>query len=323
MLASVTPLLTGLGTAVAAVYTYRAVSYIVMQFSDAVCFACHGSASLSGKTVVVTGGSSGIGAATAIALAKKGASVVVVARRREPLEQVRERGVQAGATGKIVPWPCDCSNGEKMSELAAGVIAAHGVPDVLVCCAAFGAWGHVVAQSHADIDRSVHAPLVAAAHAVRAFAPAMLAHADTERQLVVPMSPVAFFNWPAATMYSANRAGLLGFTKALKQDFHGTHVHVKLATFGEADTGYWDANPGSRQHVPWISRTGLIPTLSSEFCGERIARQVALRRGDRIENFQIALLVECMHICPSLIEWTMRLFCKSVPGLGGRRSKAA
>ena len=39
------------------------------------------------------------------------------------------------------------------------------------------------------------------------------------------MSPVAFFNWPAATMYSANRAGLLGFTKALKQDLHGTHVH--------------------------------------------------------------------------------------------------
>ena len=50
----------------------------------------------------------------------------------------------------------------------------------------------------------------------------MLADAKEARQLVVPMSPVAFFGWPAATMYTANRAGLLGLTKALQQDMYGT-----------------------------------------------------------------------------------------------------
>ena len=73
----------------------------------------------------------------------------------------------------------------------------------------------------------------------------------------------------------------LGFAKALKQDLHGTHVRVKLATFGEADTGYWAAHPSSRQHVPWISRTGLIPTLSSEWAGERIVLQVCVGGGTR------------------------------------------
>ena len=66
---------------------------------------------------------------------------------------------------------------------------------------------------------------LATAHTVRAFLPAMLADTKEIRQIVVPMSPVAFFNWPAATMYSANRAGLLGFTKALQQDMYGSVRH--------------------------------------------------------------------------------------------------
>lgn len=314
--------LAGLGAAVAALYAYRTAAYLLLQVTDALRYACHGPTSLSGKLYVVTGGSDGIGAATAAALAKKGASVVVVARRAEKLESVREQCVQAGATGKILPYPCDMTDGKQVAELGEKVIAAHGVPDGLVCCAAFGAWGYVVAQSHADIDRGVQAPLVAAAHAVRAFAPAMLEDVEARRQIVIPMSPVAFFSWPAATMYSANRAGLLGFAKALKQDLYGTHVQVKLATFGETDTGYWAAHPDSRQHVPWISLTGLIPTLSSEFVGERITRQIVLRRGDMTENFEIAILTELMHVCPGVVEWVMRWFCEEVPGLGKKKGHA-
>ena len=96
------------------------------------------------------------------------------------------------------------------------------------------------------------------------------------------------------------------------------HVQVKLATFGEADTGYWAAHPNARQYVPWISRTGIIPTLSSEFCGECITCQVLLQRGDLVQNFEISLLIECMSICPAVIEWCMRWFRSQPPGLGAQ-----
>ncbi len=155
----IAPYMTGVGVVVVGIYALRLVLYIALQVSDVLRYSCCSEASYAGKLVVVTGASSGIGKATAVSFAKKGAKVVVVARRQKKLEALRDSCVKAGMSGTILPFPCDCTEGEKVSELAKKVMAEHGAPHAIITCAAFGDWGYVHTQAHTEIDRAVKAPL--------------------------------------------------------------------------------------------------------------------------------------------------------------------
>ena len=85
---------------------------------------------LQGRTVMVTGASSGIGEASALAIAARGATVLLVARRRDELERVRVEIVAAGGTA--VPYVCDLTDGASVDALVEQVLADHGAVDMLV-----------------------------------------------------------------------------------------------------------------------------------------------------------------------------------------------
>jgi NAD(P)-dependent dehydrogenase (short-subunit alcohol dehydrogenase family) len=85
---------------------------------------------LVGKRVLVTGASSGIGAAAARAVAARGATVLLVARRADELEQVRASIEAAGGTA--YSYVCDLTDGDAVDELVGRVLADHGAVDMLV-----------------------------------------------------------------------------------------------------------------------------------------------------------------------------------------------
>jgi len=85
---------------------------------------------LAGRTVLVTGASSGIGRATALAVAARGAYVLLVARRVTDLEAVRAEIVAAG--GRASVHPCDLTDGEAIDALVAEVLGQYGAVDYLV-----------------------------------------------------------------------------------------------------------------------------------------------------------------------------------------------
>lgn len=85
---------------------------------------------LSGRTVMVTGASSGVGEATARAVAARGATVLLVARRADELERVRA-DIESGG-GTAYSYPCDLVDGAAAEAMIAGVLAEHGVVDMLV-----------------------------------------------------------------------------------------------------------------------------------------------------------------------------------------------
>lgn len=85
---------------------------------------------LAGRTVMVTGASSGIGRATALAVAEKGARVLLVARRLPELEDVREEIEDAGGAAEV--YACDLTDLDAIDGLVKDVLAAHGAVDYLV-----------------------------------------------------------------------------------------------------------------------------------------------------------------------------------------------
>ncbi|MET8845654.1 SDR family oxidoreductase [Amycolatopsis sp. NPDC004625] len=85
---------------------------------------------LAGRTVLITGASSGIGRASALAVAAKGAKVILVARRASELEEVREEILAAGGTAAA--HPCDLTDGDAVDALVKEVLGDHGAVDMLV-----------------------------------------------------------------------------------------------------------------------------------------------------------------------------------------------
>jgi len=85
---------------------------------------------LAGRTVLVTGASSGIGEATAYAVARTGATVLLLARRADELERVRQEIEETG--GRASAYPCDLTDGDAVDALVERVLAEHGAVDYLV-----------------------------------------------------------------------------------------------------------------------------------------------------------------------------------------------
>jgi len=230
---------------------------------------------------VVTGASSGIGAATARALASEGWRVVLVARRASRLDDLASEISAAG--GSAIVEALDAANGSAVLEMAGRVRADWGAPSLLVNSAGAGVWRFLEETTLEQIVEMMGAPYLAAANTSRAFLEEMLAAGCGH--LIHVGSPASVMPWPGATAYTASRWALRGLHEALSMDLAGTGVHSSLIYLGEVSSEYFDANPDSHQHIPSIG--SWIPVSTPEQCAEVILRVV--RRPRRVVFYPFAL----------------------------------
>lgn len=225
-------------------------------------------AGLQGKVVLITGASSGIGAAIAREAAARGAVIALVGRNAGRLAEVEQSIRNSG--GRASAYICDLTNAAEIEQLRSRVSEEVGLPDVLVNNAGSGRWAYLEDCSYGEIDEMIAAPLHAALYVTRAFLSGMLQRGTG---MIVNVTFIgAFLPWAGATGCTAARWGMRGFHQALKADFRGTNLTATLVAASAVETEYWNTNKTRQPVTPWW-----IPVLRPEEVA-RATVDAALRR---------------------------------------------
>jgi NAD(P)-dependent dehydrogenase (short-subunit alcohol dehydrogenase family) len=190
---------------------------------------------LRGKRCLITGASSGIGRATAIAAGREGAELVLTDIRAEDLEQTAAEIRAQGGT-VLHAAPADISDYDAVRALAEDVHRAHGSMDVVMNVAGISTWGTVDKLEHHHWKRQVDVNLMGPIHVIECFVPAMI-EARRGGHLVNVASAAALFGFPWHAPYSAAKFGLRGVSEVLRFDLRRHGIGVSLVCPGGVDTG--------------------------------------------------------------------------------------
>jgi short-subunit dehydrogenase len=183
---------------------------------------------LKGAVAVVTGASSGIGESTAIALAQRGANVVLAARRLDRLDELADRMERTG--GRALAVRCDVEDHEQLRKLRVVTEEAFGPTDILVNNAGVPSRGPFETLPYEQIQRVVQVNLTGVLFGTRAFLPGMLTRRHGH---IVNMASLAGrFVAPGAALYSATKHAVVGFSEALNYETEGRNVLVTAVNPG-------------------------------------------------------------------------------------------
>ena len=222
---------------------------------------------LAGRVVVVTGASSGIGAATAIECGRARMRVVLAARRTARLGAVADGVKAAGGEARVVPT--DVADEAAVRALIDGTVAAWGRLDVLVNNAGIGILATVDQTTPAEFERIVRVNYLGAVHGVLAALPHM--RRQGAGHIVNVASVVGKRASPFRAAYVASKFALVGFSEALRMELLGSGIHVTCVCPIGTATEFHEVEP-NRLGVP--GRGG--PIQSAEHVARGIVR--ALRR---------------------------------------------
>ena len=210
-------------------------------------------ATFEGKGAVVTGASSGIGRALAVALGAKGARVGLVARRAERLEAVAREITDAGGVAFVLP--CDVSDTRAVERTAREAERRLEGVDLLVNNAGVGRHRLFLEDSLSRAREIFDVNVVGTLAFTRAIAPAM---ADRGRGWVVFMASIAgLVPVPGEAVYSASKFATIGFAEALSLELEPLGVHVSTICPGSVRTDF--AAREADRLVPAAERTSIEP----------------------------------------------------------------
>jgi NADP-dependent 3-hydroxy acid dehydrogenase YdfG len=192
---------------------------------------------LTTTTALVTGASSGIGAATAVALAEQGGNVALVARRKDRLAEVADRVRDAGGTPLVIE--ADITGADQAASAVAQTVERFGQLDILVNNAGVMLVGPIEDAPLQEWDRMIALNLQGLLYVTHAALPHLLTAASGPRATadIVTVSSVAGrFARSGMGVYNLTKHGVGAFAESLRQEVSERHVRVALIEPGVVDT---------------------------------------------------------------------------------------
>jgi ribitol 2-dehydrogenase len=229
--------------------------------------------SLSGKVAVVTGASSGIGLATARALADAGALLVVAARSTEKLEQtVRDVGSTATAI------PTDVTSTGEVDDLLDKTIQLHGRIDILVANAGIYTGGDFVANDVGQLLRLIDTNVGGVVRTIHAALRFMITAGTGDIVVTSSVSGHQSIHWEPA--YSASKHAVQALTHGLRRQLIGTGVRIGAVAPGVVLNDLWQVTDAAAVANGVAAGTG----LTSEDVADAIVYMLTLPRHINIRD---------------------------------------
>ncbi|MFE1774739.1 SDR family oxidoreductase [Streptomyces sp. NPDC059008] len=232
---------------------------------------------LTGRVAVVTGASSGIGAATARRLAAGGAHVALLGRREDRLTDLADR-LRATATGALLPVAVDVTDPEALDTAARAVVSALGPVDLVVANAGVMLGAPFETARTDEWDRMIDVNLRGLLHTARAFTDGLLAAAADGRpaDLVQVGSVAGHALYPNWSVYCATKSAVAHLTRNLRAELGPRGVRVKNVEPGVTVTELGaDMHDADLRTSLARMRTDLRP-LAAEDIAEAIAFAVSV-----------------------------------------------
>jgi len=218
---------------------------------------------LKGAVVAVTGASSGIGEATALAFAKKGALLALGARRVDRLNAVAQKCREEGSPDVSVRR-LDVGRRAEAQAFVAATLRDFDHIDVLVNNAGVGWMGRLHEMPEAKVEELLATNLNGVIATTQAALPGMLAR--RKGVIINVASVVGFRASPYAAVYSATKHAMVGLSHALRGELSGTGVKVCVVYPGVTDTEFFDSTEapvGPQYPASWVAnlivRTARFP----------------------------------------------------------------
>jgi len=197
---------------------------------------------MSDPVLLITGASSGIGAATARAAAGQGYRLVLAARREDELQQLAD---ELGGDQRALAVRCDVTEWDQVEALTAAALDAFGSFDAVFANAGFGAARGFLEESPEKWRSMVLTNVLGVAYTIRATLPHLLER-GTGHFLIT--SSVAGRRALPGSLYSATKWAVSAMGEALRQEIRSMHenerIRVTLIEPGVVDTPFFDNRPG-------------------------------------------------------------------------------
>jgi short-subunit dehydrogenase len=220
------------------------------------------------RVVAITGASAGIGRATALRLARDGASIAICARRHDRLDEVAAAIVKAG--GQALAVVADVASEEAMQMFVGKTVERFGTLDVMMCNAGFGIYGAIdditPDQMHKLMDINYFGTYYAARAALGVFRRQQHGH------VVIVSSIVGKRGVPYMGAYAATKFAQVGMAECLRSELHGSNIHVSVVCPVSTATEFTEVM--TRETGSGVSES-LGPAQSVEVVAEAIVRAIA------------------------------------------------
>ncbi len=207
--------------------------------------------SFKDKTVVITGASSGIGAASALEFAKRGANLALVARTKKKLEELESSLAKFNI--KTLICQCDVSQNSQVQKMGDETLDKFGTIDVLVNNAGFAIYGRVSDLTVEQIESQMATNYFGMIYCTKYFLSKMLE--KNSGHIVNVASVAASFGLPGIASYCASKFAMLGFSEGLHHELHGTNVGITVVSPIMVRTNFFDGS--SFEKMPKYSPTSL------------------------------------------------------------------
>ena len=253
------------------------------------------------KVVIITGASSGIGAAVARRLARDGFCLTLAARRLERLEQVASEVKALGGEALIVQT--DVCKREEIQRMVDTTLDRWGHIDVMLSNAGIGNGKPLIQMTQEKIQDTVKTNLVAVIECAQVVLPVMLQ--QKSGHIINVASIAGLIGVPTSTVYGATKFGIVGFSDALRRELDGTGIRVSAFCPGFTPTEIDPELKAVAEEPGAPHPPGLMPV---SYVADQIAHLIYHPRRRVVVPYSWNFLVFIATFFPGFADTVIRIF---------------